>query len=168
MVKLLNFLFKTVIQLLPSRPVETGLTQHMKQEMKRAFDLFDADGNGTIDDKELSDAMRSLGFEISKAQIDEMIAKVDIDGSGAIDFDEFVYMMTDKICERDLTKAFHILDVDKNGKISISDIKKSAKELGVHLTGTQIESMVKVAGRNDDGEVNLEDFLKMMKATSFG
>lgn len=47
-----------------------------------------------------------------------MIAEVDKDGSGAIDFDEFVHMMTAKIGERDskeeLMKAFHIIDQDKN------------------------------------------------------
>ncbi|XP_076958246.1 caltractin-like [Bidens hawaiensis] len=112
-----------------------GFTQQTKQEMKEAFDLFDADGNGTIDARELSNAMRALGFEMTKEQINEMIAEGDRDGSGAIDFDEFVYMMTDKICERnnrrELTKAFNILDHDKNGKISIKDIKNIAKELGV-------------------------------------
>lgn len=47
-----------------------------------------------------------------------MIADVDKDGSGAIDFDEFVHMMTAKIGERDtkeeLMKAFHIIDQDNN------------------------------------------------------
>jgi len=51
-------------------------------------------------------------------QIDQMIADVDKDGSGAIDFDEFVHMMTAKIGERDtkeeLSKAFRIIDHDKN------------------------------------------------------
>lgn len=53
-------------------------------------------------------------------QIRQMIADVDKDGSGAIDFDEFVHMMTAKIGERDskeeLMKAFHIIDQDKNVK----------------------------------------------------
>lgn len=47
-----------------------------------------------------------------------MIAEVDKDGSGAIDFDEFAYMMTAKIGERDtkeeLMKAFRLIDQDKN------------------------------------------------------
>ena len=47
-----------------------------------------------------------------------MIADVDKDGSGAIDYDEFEHMMTAKIGERDtredLMKAFRILDHDKN------------------------------------------------------
>lgn len=47
-----------------------------------------------------------------------MIADVDKDGSGAIDYDEFEHMMTAKIGERDtkeeLMKAFQILDQDNN------------------------------------------------------
>lgn len=47
-----------------------------------------------------------------------MIADVDRNGSGAIDFDEFVHMMTAKIGERDtneeLMKAFQIIDQDNN------------------------------------------------------
>lgn len=50
-----------------------------------------------------------------------MIADVDKDGSGAIDYDEFEYMMTAKIGERDtkeeLTKAFDIIDYDKNVRL---------------------------------------------------
>ncbi|KAM1024509.1 hypothetical protein TB1_037113 [Malus domestica] len=66
-----------------------GLTQQKRQEIKEAFELFDTDGSGTIDAKELNVAMRALGFEMNKEQINQMIADVDKDGSGAIDFDEF-------------------------------------------------------------------------------
>ncbi|KAF5821265.1 putative flagellar calcium-binding protein calflagin [Helianthus annuus] len=149
-----------------------GFTQQTRQELKEAFDLFDADGNGTIDAKELSNAMRALGFEMTREEISDMIAEVDRDGSGAIDFDEFVYMMTDKICERnskkELTTAFNILDHDKNGKISIPDIKNIARELGVRFTDAEIQSMVEEADRDHDGEVNIEEFMRMMKTTSYG
>ena len=37
---------------------ETGLTEEQKQEIREAFDLFDTDGSGTIDAKELKVAMR--------------------------------------------------------------------------------------------------------------
>ena len=51
-------------------------------------------------------------------QIKQMIAEVDKDGSGTIDLDEFVQMMTGKMGERDardeLQKAFRIIDHDGN------------------------------------------------------
>lgn len=51
-------------------------------------------------------------------QINELMAEVDKNQSGAIDFDEFVHMMTTKFGERDsideLSKAFKIIDHDNN------------------------------------------------------
>ncbi|XP_044462327.1 probable calcium-binding protein CML20 [Mangifera indica] len=149
-----------------------GLTNPKKQEIKEAFELFDTDGSGTIDAKELNVAMRALGFEMNEEQIKQMIADVDKDGSGAIDFDEFVHMMTTKIGERDskeeLMKAFHIIDQDNNGKISVADIKKIAKELDLNFTEQEINEMVEEADKDHDGEVGIDDFIRMMKKTTYG
>lgn len=41
--------------------------------------------------------MRALGFEPKKEEIKKMIADIDKDGSGTIDFDEFLTMMTAKM-----------------------------------------------------------------------
>ncbi|XP_060970449.1 probable calcium-binding protein CML20 isoform X1 [Cannabis sativa] len=129
-----------------------GLNPQKKQEIKEAFELFDTDGSGTIDAKELNVAMRALGFEMTEEQINQMIADVDKDGSGAIDFDEFVHMMTAKIGERDtkeeLKKAFQIIDQDKDGKISAMDIKLIAKDLGENFTEDEIDDMIEEADRD--------------------
>ncbi|WJX65408.1 putative calcium-binding protein cml13, variant 2 [Trifolium repens] len=147
------------------------LTPQKRQEIKEAFELFDTDGSGTIDAKELNVAMRALGFEMTEEQIEQMIADVDKDGSGAIDYDEFEHMMTAKIGERDtkeeLMKAFHIIDQDKNGKISATDIKRIAKELGENFTDREIQEMVDEADQNRDREVDPEEFIMMMNRTSF-
>jgi len=42
-------------------------------------------------------AMRALGFEPKKAEIEKMIADIDTDGNGTIDFSEFLEMMTAKM-----------------------------------------------------------------------
>ena len=41
--------------------VTVELTEEQRQEIREAFDLFDTDGSGTIDGKELKVAMRALG-----------------------------------------------------------------------------------------------------------
>lgn len=46
-----------------------NLTIEQKEDLKTAFNLFDTDGTGTIDSKELKVALRALGFEPKK---DEM------------------------------------------------------------------------------------------------
>ncbi|XP_020088138.1 caltractin-like [Ananas comosus] len=147
------------------------ISQQKRQEIKEAFDLFDIDGSGTIDGKELNVAMRALGFEMTEEQINQMIADVDKDGSGAIDFDEFVYMMTTKIGEKDtreeLMKAFRIIDQDNNGKISDVDIQRIARDLGESFTLQEIREMIEAADRNGDGEVDANEFITIMKNTKF-
>ena len=46
-----------------------GLTEEEVLEIKEAFDLFDTDGSGEIDSKELKVAMRALGFEPKKEEV---------------------------------------------------------------------------------------------------
>lgn len=73
---------KPIIGSKKSAPVE--LTDDQKQEIREAFDLFDTDGSGTIDAKELKVAMRALGFEPSKEEIRKLISQIDKDGSGTV------------------------------------------------------------------------------------
>jgi centrin-1 len=65
-----------------------GLSEEEISEIREAFDLFDTDGSGTIDPKELKAAMQSLGFEAKNATIYAMVQDIDKDGSGQIDFEE--------------------------------------------------------------------------------
>ncbi|WZZ23615.1 hypothetical protein YC2023_007016 [Brassica napus] len=129
-----------------------GLTNQKRREIREIFDLFDIDGSGSIDARELNVAMRSLGFEMTNEQINELMAEVDKNNSGTIDFEEFVHMMTTKFGERDskdeLSKAFKIIDHDNNGKISPHDIKQIAKELGENFTDNEIEEMIEEADRD--------------------
>jgi hypothetical protein len=65
---------------------------------------------------------RALGFEPKKEEIKKMIADIDKDGSGTIDFEEFLTMMTAKMGERDskeeIMKAFRLFDDDETVRTS--------------------------------------------------
>ena len=54
-------------------------------------------------------AMRALGFEPKKEELKQMIAGVETDGSGAIDFNDFLKIMSQKMSERDPKVYFKIL-----------------------------------------------------------
>lgn len=69
------------------------LTDQQKQEIKEAFDLFDTDGSGSIDENELRVAMKALGFEAKDEEVHKMIVDVDEDGNGGVEFDEFLKMV---------------------------------------------------------------------------
>lgn len=84
----------------PTKGAKRGrneLTEEQKQEVKEAFDLFDTEGTGQIDVKELKVAMRALGFEPKKEEVRKMISEVDKEGRGVIDFPDFMDLMTIKM-----------------------------------------------------------------------
>ena len=114
------------------------LTEEQKHDFKEAFDLFDNDGSGEIDSKELKVAMRALGFEPEKEEIQKIIQDVDDDGSGIIGYDELLKMMTQKILNRDpkdeILKAFRFVNDDETGKIFFNNLKRVAKQSGERTT----------------------------------
>merc|ERR1711918_37320 len=77
------------------------LTDEQMEEIREAFGLFDADASGAIDVRELKAAMRALGFEVKNEALKKMVADVDNDGNGTIEFVEFLGMMTGKMGEKD-------------------------------------------------------------------
>ena len=54
-----------------------------------AFDVFDADGSGSIDAKEFQSLCFEIGEVMSTSQVRTAIKAIDRDGSGQIEFDEF-------------------------------------------------------------------------------
>ncbi|XP_027709539.1 centrin-4-like [Vombatus ursinus] len=150
--------------------VKVELTEEQKQEIKEAFDLFDVDGSGSIDVKELKIAMRALGFEPKKEEIKKMIAEIDKEGFGTISFEDFFTMMSVKMSEKDekeeILKAFKLFDDDCTGSITLKNIKRVAKELGENLSDDELQEMLDEADRDGDGEINEQEFLRMMKKTT--
>ncbi|NXA45911.1 CETN2 protein, partial [Nothocercus julius] len=150
------------------------LTEEQKQEIREAFDLFDTDGTGNIDVKELKARKQpwkqALGFEPKKEEIKKMISDIDKEGTGKISFNDFLAVMTQKMAEKDskeeILKAFKLFDDDETGKISFKNLKRVAKELGENLTDEELQEMIDEADRDGDGEVNEQEFLRIMKKTS--
>ncbi|XP_007519937.1 centrin-1 [Erinaceus europaeus] len=146
------------------------LTEEQKQEVREAFDLFDADGSGTIDVKELKVALRALGFEPRKEEMKRLAAEVDREGTGKISFNDFLAVMTQKMAEKDskeeILKAFRLFDDDQTGSISFRNLKRVACELGEGLTDEELQEMIDEADRDGDGLVDEEDFLRIMRRAS--
>ena len=94
--------------------------------------------------------MRALGFEPKREEIKKMIADVDTNGSGVIDYNEFLDMMTQKMAERDpreeMLKAFQV-DVNLCAFDAIpEDIKRDRYRTAMCVDDVALSSM---AGRTD-------------------
>ncbi|KAG5457675.1 MAG: homogentisate 1,2-dioxygenase-domain-containing protein, partial [Olpidium bornovanus] len=68
----------------------------------------------------------------------------------------------------EILKAFRLFDDDETGKISFKNLKRVAKELGENLTDEELQEMIDEADKDGDGEVNEEEFLRIMKKSHWG
>ena len=63
-----------------------------------------------------------------------MISDMDTDGSGAIDFAEWLTLMTKRVNDKDtksnIAKIFALFDDERTGYISIKNLRRVAQELG--------------------------------------
>ncbi|KAB1212169.1 putative 3,4-dihydroxy-2-butanone kinase [Morella rubra] len=142
------------------------LTEEQIAEFKEVFNLFDKDRDGFITKKELGTVLTSLGQNPTEAELQDMIKEVDADQNGTIDFLEFLNLMTRKMkdtdSEEELKEAFKVFDKDEKGYISAAEIRRVMTNLGEKLTDEEVEEMIRVADVDGDGQVNYEDFVRMM------
>jgi len=71
--------------------VDTSESPFGQIVLKQMFEAADKDGNGTLDKKDVRDALHALGFTfVQEKQVNQMFKRGDLNGDEVIDFEEFV------------------------------------------------------------------------------
>jgi calmodulin len=83
--------FDEFITLMRLRMGDSG--EDAEQNLRDVFDIFDADGSGFIDRKEMGSLMKKLAQSLSEEEITAVMEEVDIDGDGEVSFEEFKNLM---------------------------------------------------------------------------
>jgi len=146
--------------------VEYGLTEELVAEFKEVFMLFDKDEDGVINMTELAVMMKSLGQRPSETELEKMVQAVDQDGSGQIEFNEFLQMMARRMSgiesEEELREAFKCFDKDDDGFLTVGELRHIMTSLGDKMTNLEVDDMVREADRDGDGKVNYQEFVRVL------
>ncbi|KAF7804004.1 calmodulin-like protein 3 [Senna tora] len=102
-----------------------------------------------------------------------MVEKVDVNGDGYIDTEEFAELyrsiMDDKDEEEDMKEAFKVFDQNGDGFITEEELSTVLASLGLKH-GKELEECKRMINRVDadgDGMVNFVEFKRMMEAGGF-
>jgi centrin-1 len=154
----------------PSKYVRNGLTEDIVMEIKEAFDNYDTDKSGNISINELKDALMAMGIDAKANTLVAMMAEIDKDKSGFIDFDEFfeviTFQMGDSDSREDLWKVYQLfLGPDggqRNAKIGFQHLKRAFREIHEEISDEELMDLIGKADNDRDGHVDFEEFYAFM------
>jgi len=144
-------------------------------DLKKSFSLFDRNGDGSIETEELDLVMKSLGYQMSKNEVEEMINFADKDGNHKVEFDEFVSVMKNqeifskqqshKLFMNDeiMHTTFKVFDRSNSGFISRYDLKRVMLDIvGEKVSDAEVDLMMLEADKDRNGKIDYEEF-KMLQ-----
>uniref|UniRef100_A0A7S4BFB9 EF-hand domain-containing protein n=1 Tax=Chrysotila carterae TaxID=13221 RepID=A0A7S4BFB9_CHRCT len=160
-----------------------GGGKQVRAEVRRAFELFDADGSGSLSVDELHPALQKLGLECSAAETARILREVDSSNDGVLDVGEFAELV--ERVERfqgksaaaggkgemdvgvgggnssvgdDVRKAFALFDKDGSGGLSSRELSGALSKLGVDASTKEAIAVLRRFDADGDGVLTLIEF----------
>mmetsp|Transcript_68247 Transcript_68247/g.172663 ORF Transcript_68247/g.172663 Transcript_68247/m.172663 type:complete len:536 (-) Transcript_68247:224-1831(-) len=133
-----NMLKKAALQIIAGQLDETQI-----RGLRETFTALDANGDGLLTLSELKSGLDRAGFKKTNSDLEGILEGVDADGSGVIDYSEFLAAALDKkqyLSEQACWTAFKVFDLDGDGRLNLAEF----------------QAMVRGVTRDDRGAVDGE------------
>jgi calmodulin len=153
--------------------IQHHLTEEERAEFREIFDLVDEDKGGSISREELKKLMITLRLKPTEEELDAMMKEVDSDGSGDIDFDEFVTVMSRRVqadyTPEQLRSAFKVFETDTVpvGYVSTEVLEHALTTYGTDkLSHEEASELLSTVDPEGTGKINYMEFISMMSSSS--
>jgi calcium-dependent protein kinase len=162
-----NFRAQTKLKKVALTVVASQVNESDMDNLRKTFQALDTNGDGALTFVEIAEGMSSIGLK-PPADLDALLADLDSDGSGVVDYTEFLAATIDRrlyLQENVLWQAFRVFDCDGDGKITQAELRQVLNGGNIKdvVTEAAVKAMVSEVDLNGDGEVDFDEFLAMMR-----
>jgi len=112
----------------------------------------------------LIEGYRLIHGDLAEEEVDKILKKVDADGSGEIDYSEWLVATISKehlLSKEKLKQAFKLFDEDDSGTISSEEVKKVLCG-GKKVDEKVWDDIINEVDQDGNGEIDFEEFSEMM------
>ncbi|KAG8467156.1 hypothetical protein KFE25_000472 [Diacronema lutheri] len=147
---------------------KAALSDDELAEFREIFNLVDQDKGGTISKAELKQLMNTLGLRPSQQELNAMVDEIDADGSGEIDFEEFVIVMSRKVqttyTPEQVKAAFKIFEkTAPAGFVTMEVLEHALTTYGADkLSLADARDLLSQIEPDESGLINYAEFVDMM------
>jgi len=137
--------------------------------LRDTFMQLDGNGDGLLTVNEMKEGLAKAGLKEIPPDLQQIMEEVDSDGSGVIDYTEFLAATLDRaayIKEDVCWSAFRIFDRNGDGKISKNEIEAmlGSGDVESAMGAQAVADLLKDVDKDGDGEIDFQEFMTMMKA----
>uniref|UniRef100_A0A158Q7X1 Calcium-binding mitochondrial carrier protein SCaMC-1 n=1 Tax=Elaeophora elaphi TaxID=1147741 RepID=A0A158Q7X1_9BILA len=137
-----------------------GIPAEKEKGLRELYEQLDVNKDGTIDIRDLTNALKQGAPHIPSIVIPELFAQMDRLNDDIITFPEFVQYAIEH--EKKLEIVFRDLDKSRNGYFGVQEIKKYCEDLGLPITDTKAQGIVEWMARTNSASVNFSEFKDFM------
>lgn len=146
---------------------DIGLEPDQVEVLMKCFNGFCQDG--VVQAETVNEILQMMGLRVKKEALDAIIAEVDEDGSGQLEFEEFCILAARFLIEEDeeqmrkeLKEAFRFYDKEDNGFLTIETLKGILLELEPNLPDEDLAQIVEEVDEDGSGTIDFDEFMNMM------
>jgi len=147
------------------------LNEDQIKGLRDTFMALDGNGDGLLTAAEMKEGLAKAGLNEIPGDLQQILQDVDSDGSGVIDYTEFLAATLDRrsyLREDVCWSAFRLFDKNGDGKISGEELRQVLDDGDVqNVAGTQkVAQMLLELDKNNDGFIDFQEFMTMMRGES--
>jgi len=147
--------------------IASQLDEKQIKALRETFMHLDENGDGLLTAEEMKRGLEQAGLKEIPEDLKAILKEVDSDGSGVIDYTEFLAATLDKkvyMCEDVCWQAFRLFDKNGDGKIDKNEIGAIFADDNVKAsTSKDISELMADIDKNGDGEIDFQEFMQMMR-----
>jgi len=148
-----------------------AIPKEQVEMLHSCFNSFDQEKLGYITPDLVGVILDLMGFKFSSKELKALISEIDEDGSGQIEFEEFIQLCSKFMTEeeedntviiKELKEIFNLYDKERVGFMTCDVLKGILAELDPTLSADDLDDIIDEVDEDGSNTIDFEEFCKMM------